>query len=62
MKKLHEYYKELEKECLSCKTKFNVWVAEANFETEQEEGVKSHFHQYCPACKTLEKGGKINLS
>lgn len=48
-------YKKIEIECANCKAKFDVWVSMADYTPEQEEIIKRHFYNYCPACKALEE-------
>jgi phage FluMu protein Com len=50
-----EEYIKIELECKRCKTRFEIWISENNYNPGVEENMKKYFYRYCPACKVLEK-------
>lgn len=45
--------------CLECKAKFDIWLVNANFDSDVEEKVRKRFYNYCGACKEYEKYSDI---
>ena len=45
--------------CLKCKAKFDIWLVNANFDSDVEEKVRKRFYNYCGACKEYEKYSDI---
>lgn len=50
-----ENYKKLSIECAFCKSKFDIWIDMANFDSEVETKIRENFYHYCPVCKALKE-------
>ena len=47
--------KRIKIDCLECKAKFDIWLANSNFPEDIEEKIKERFYQHCGICKKYEK-------
>ena len=58
MNKRKKDKKRIKIDCLECKAKFNIWLANSNFPEDIEERVRKRFYQHCGICRSLEQSKK----